>query len=224
MDENTTYSTRQSNHIRLSRILGRVYLLYLGILPAIGTFAALVAYGTPGPFLLFLGGIAAVGVYLAVTYSYTRIPANPLLILVMLLDGPLVILIAQQDGYSLLGFLIESYLVDGTAIWLSILLLSLTSQLPTRGQRIGSVFFMLVALVATSSLFWPYMKAVLWNDWVRMMWLLAGTLVFSVIHYRRFYKENIVRTESDFSILYIAGLVMLWVFAMLSGNIIHASS
>jgi hypothetical protein len=48
----------------LLRKLGRFYLFYLGLLPVLATFA-LSATGTRFPLLVFLGGVGAVGVYLA---------------------------------------------------------------------------------------------------------------------------------------------------------------
>ena len=71
-----------------TKALGRVYLSYLGILPALATFAILWRFGHPHPFLVFLGGVVAVSVYLAAIYSYTQLPKQLLPALMMLLDGP----------------------------------------------------------------------------------------------------------------------------------------
>jgi hypothetical protein len=201
--------------------LNKIYLLYLGLLPSLGTFAVLLSYGTRVPFLVFLGGVAAVGVYLAATYSYTPIPNHLWVLLLMFIDGPIFVLISLREGLNPLAFAIEGYLLDGTAIWLSILFLALISPLPTPNQRIGSVFFMLVAFGITTSLFWPYFQEFIWGKWPKMIWLLIGVLEATWLHFRRFSREAIARGSSDFSILFIAGLVMLWVFSMIAGNVLH---
>jgi hypothetical protein len=74
---------------RTRRAVENLHLVYLGLLPALATFSILVVYGRLAPLLLFVGGIVAVSVYLAVVIGYTR-PANSLgVALFTLLDGPL---------------------------------------------------------------------------------------------------------------------------------------
>lgn len=118
----------------LTQKLGRFYLLYLGLLPVVATFAVQSAHSTRFPMLVFLGGVGAVGVYLAATYSYTRLPARLLPLLLMLLDGPLFVLVALRNDFHPLAFAIEGYLIDGTAIWVAILILAGISPLPTQTE------------------------------------------------------------------------------------------
>lgn len=198
------------------RRLGRVYLVYLGILPVLATFATALRYGARFPMLVFMGGVAAVGVYLAATYSYTHLPARLLPLLVMLFDGPLFVLAALRDGFHPLAFAIEGYLVDGTAIWLAILVLAAASPLPSPGQRAASIFFMAAALAVTTSLFGPYIRDHIWGDGLHPAWLLAGIAEASLASFVIFRNEDVAR-QDDGSILYIAGLVMLWVFALFAG-------
>src|SRR3982750_3227651 len=75
-------------------IIGHIHLVYLGLLPALATFSLLFSYGHPAPLALFLGGTAAVSVYLAVTFYYAPRPASPALGLLILLDGPLWVLLS----------------------------------------------------------------------------------------------------------------------------------
>lgn len=196
--------------------LGRIYLWYLGVLPVLATFAVSIVYGARFPMLVFLGGIGGVGVYLAATYSYTGLPNRLLPLLLMLLDGPLFALVALRDGFHPLAFAIEGFLIDGTSIWLAILILSAISPLPTPGQRAASIFFMLVAMAVTTSLFWPYIREHIWGDWLHLAWLLGAIVEAGIASFVLVNKDDVLR-DDDGSIFYIAGLVMLWVFAFIAG-------
>jgi hypothetical protein len=155
---------------RLNKSLGKTYLIYLGLLPSIATLAILWEYGHRFPFLVFIGGVGAIGVYLAATFAYTRFPTQLLPLLFLVFDGPLFVLISLRNNFQPLAFAIEGYLIDGIDIWLSILILALTAPLPTRNQRIAAVFFMVAAIGITTSLFWPYIQSELWGQ-PRALWL-----------------------------------------------------
>ncbi|HEX8749415.1 MAG TPA: hypothetical protein VF717_19720 [Pyrinomonadaceae bacterium] len=205
---------------RLTNVLGKAHLVYLGLLPSFATFALLYTYGHPAPLLLFLGGTVAVSVYLAVIISYTRIPSSSWLSLFIILDGPAwVMLSLLYREMRLPVFAIEGFLVDGTAIWLSTLILALRSDKPTPGQRAASVGFMLVALAATASLVWPYLRAVLWGEWLSLSWLGMGIVEALIVNYKLLERDEIVR-NSDYASVYIAVLVMVWVGSLL-GNAFH---
>ena len=105
---------------RIHWITERAHLVYLGLLPALATFAVLVVYGHPFMFLVFLGGIVAVSVYLAVVVSYTCSPSSLAVALFILLDGPVCAALAQLSGGNPYAFAIDSFLVDGVAIWAAI--------------------------------------------------------------------------------------------------------
>jgi hypothetical protein len=198
--------------------VGQAHLVYLGLLPSFATFALLHTYGHPAPFLLFLGGTVAVSVYLAVVISYTPLPPSPLLSLFVMLDGPAwVTLSLLSKRVALPAFAVEGFLVDGTAVWLSIFVLALRSPLPTRGQRVASVAFMVVALVAAASLVWPYLRDFLWGEWWSLMWLGLGIAEALVVTYKVLERDVVVR-DSDASAIYIAVLVMVWVGSLL-GNV-----
>jgi hypothetical protein len=206
--------------VRLAGLVGKAHLIYLGLLPSFATFALLYTYGHPAPLLLFLGGTVAVSVYLAVIISYTKLPASTPLSLLVMLDGPAwVALSLSSRQVTLPVFAIEGFLVDGTAIWLSTLVLALRSDLPTRGQRVASVAFMLIALAATASLVWPYLRDVLWGEWRSLFWLGLGVIEALFVNYKLLERDVVVRSDDSVSI-YIAVLVMVWVCSLV-GNAFH---
>ena len=206
---------------KVHAFFARFYLIYLGALPALATFAILWAYGYRWPFVLFLVGVAAVGVYLATVMSYTPIPRSLPWLLLALLDGPIFVLISLRNNFHPLAFAIEGYLIDGTAIWFSILVLAFFSDLPTRGQRMASITIMLMILAMISSLFWPYWRDYLWGEWYRMFWLIIGIIQATWINFGRFSNVKIQRQESDGGILFIIGLLTLWLLAMFAGIGLH---
>lgn len=206
--------------VRTARMLGKAHLIYLGLLPSFATFALLYTYGHPAPLLLFLGGTVAVGVYLAVIISYTAAPPSPWLSLFILLDGPAWVTLSLLSKQLWLPvFAVEGFLVDGTAIWLSTLILALRSYKPTPGQRVASVALMVVAMAAIISLVWPYLRDVLWGQWLSLLWLGLGIIETSVVNYKLLDRDAVVR-DSDSTTLYIAVLVMLWVCSLV-GNAFH---
>lgn len=207
--------------LRLTSILGHAHLIYLCLLPTLSTFAVLYVYGHPVPLLLFIGGTAAVGVYLAVTVSYTRPSKSIGWALLVLFDGPVWALLSvfSKDVTSM-GFAIEGFLVDGVAIWLSILILALHSEKPTRRQRIASVGFMLVALAATLSLIWPYYRDNLNGEWLSLGLLAAGILEAAIVHSKVLKKDEVIR-DSDTTAGFIIVFILLWVGSMNVGNVLH---
>lgn len=209
---------------RLTFIVGRIHLVYLGLLPALATFGLLYTYGHPAPLLMFLGGTAAVGVYLAVTFSYTPRPTSLGWALLVLLDGPAWALLSlYSKGAARPDFAVEGLIVDGTAVWLSILVLALSSPRPTRGQRVASVGFMLVALGATASLVWPYFRDALWGQWASLGCLGAGILEAVLLRFKQLKREQVAQDPDD-GLLYIVLLVLTWVCAMILGNVLHEFS
>jgi hypothetical protein len=201
-------------------LLGKAHLIYLGLIPSVATFALLYNYGHPAPFLLFLGGTVAVSVYLAVIVSYTAIPTSPWLSLLILLDGPAWATISLLSKKVWLPvFAIESFLIDGTAIWLSTFLLALRSYKPTTGQRVASVALMIVALLATASLVWPYLRDVLRGQWLSLIWLGLGVIEALIVNYKLIERDEVIR-NNDISSVYIAVFVMIWVGSLV-GNAFH---
>lgn len=207
---------------RIGQTVGHLHLIYLGLLPSLATFAVVRTYGYPMPFLLFVVGVAAVGVYLAAVYNYTRLPQSKIGNLTALLDGPLFILVARRLSFAMpLGFAIEGYLVDGLAVWLGILWLALTSSLPTRNQRAASIAIMSAILAITVSLVWPYVRDVLWGTWESLGWLSLGLVEATAVRTRLLRSGPTQRSVDDKGILYIALLTLAWVGAMFTGVVLH---
>lgn len=211
---------------RLLRGLDHAHLIYLGLLPVVANFSLLYAYGYPAPLLLFLAGTAAVSVYLAATYVYTPRPRNVGLALFVLLDGPAwaALSLLLKDARPL-AFAVNGFLVDGTAVWISILILALRSDLPTRGQRWASVGIMLVALVATYSLAWPYCRDLLQGRWgaASLLLLALGAAQGALTRYRLYERERVVRDEGA-SAVYIVVFIVGWVASLIAGNVLHELS
>ncbi len=204
---------------QLLRLADRLNLWYLGLLPALATFVLLAQYGSRYAFFIFLGGIAAVSVYLVVSYNYTAPPIRLGVALLTLLDGPLFVLLSlRSGGGSPWAFAIEGYLVDGTAVWIAILVLAMRSPLPERWQRVASVAFMLAAIVTTTALFWPYIEAFLWGNWGQVAWLALGIGEATAARYLVLEGGEISR-EGDPAFGYLLPLIIFWVICLFAGNI-----
>jgi hypothetical protein len=206
---------------RLTKILGHAHTVYLGLLPALATFSLLYLYGHPAPLLLFIGGTAAVAVYLAVVSSYTPMPTSLGWALLVLLDGPLWALLSLlSKKITPFAFAIEGFLVDGTAIWIAILILALRSQLPTKEQRVASVLFMLAALGATASLVWPYCREAFSEQWLSAGLLVAGVIESTIVRFKVLKEDKVLR-GADATTTYLIVLLLAWVASMILGNVLH---
>ncbi len=212
------------NRNRVVDIVNWLHRLYLGLLPSLATFVLLRRYGYRWPFLLFVGGVALTGVYLAVTYYLTPLPDSVPRSLWVWLDGPLFAVVAQGVGSIDLVFFIEGFFIDALALWLAILLLALLSSRPTSGQRTRSLGISVGVLGVVFSLFWPYVTETLWRDRLRMVWLLVGIVEGVVARYLLLQTEKTVQTDEEKGILYIALLLLLWVGALSAGLMLHAGN
>jgi hypothetical protein len=207
--------------LRLRRTLENLHLFYLGILPALATFAVLAVYGTPSAGLLFLGGTVAVSVYLAVVISYTRPVQSLGLALFVLLDGPLWVLVSRStESTKLLSFAIDGFLVDGVAIWLAIVWLALTTSRPTREQRIATVGLTLVAVGSILFTLRPYLQEQVLSQGLRLLGLLLGMIEAVIARQYLLEADEVVRDETTGG-AYIVVLLFLWIVALSAGNIIH---
>jgi hypothetical protein len=205
---------------RLHRAVERLHLVYLGLLPALATFSVLVIYGHPAPSLLFIGGIVAVSVYLAVVISYTRPVRSLGLALLILLDGPLWAALSHASNRAPLSFAIDAFLVDGIAIWFAIVWLAVSTSRPTKEQRAATVGFALVALSTVLLTFWPYIREHVWGEGMRPFWLAAGIVEAVIVRHYLLEVDEVVRGEMT-SAAYILVLLFVWIVAMSAGNIIH---
>ncbi len=204
-------------------LLERAHRSYLGLLPALATFALLRQYGHPAPFWLFLGGTVAVSVYLAAVAHYTPPPDSIAQGVLVLLDGPLWLLAAQLTHTRpvlTLGFAVETFVLEGSAVWLAILWLALTSPWPTRSQRWASVGLMLIAVGIIGALAWPYLQAT-FGAGLRGCWLLAGILQAVIGRVKALGRSPRSAHDTDASILYIVGCIGAWIAALSLGIILH---
>ena len=200
--------------------LDKVHLIYLALLPAWATGVTLAIYGHRSPFLVFLGGIVVVSVYLAVIVHYTR-PATSLgVALLTLLDGPLWAIAAQFTGGAAVSFAVDAFLVDGIAIWIAIAWLAVTTSRPTREQRTATLAFAAIAVGTVCSLFWPYLRDVLWGQWLGIGLLLVGIGEAVVAHHYLLFKDEVVRDER-FTLPYLIIFIAVWVAAMIVGMVIY---
>ena len=207
---------------QLASMIGYTHLVYLGLLPALATFALLYRYGHAAPLALFLGGTVAVSVYLAVTIYYAPQPTSAGRGLLILLDGPAWVLLSLfSRGGDPLSFAVEGFLVDGTAILFSILVLATWSGKPTRGQRLGSIALMVGALAATTSLFWPYLRDVLWQHPLSMVLVGAGLIESTFVRFGAMNREQTARTDENKNAGFITVMLLVWVAAMIAGNVLH---
>lgn len=205
----------------LHSFLENAHLFYLGLLPALATFALLRQYGHPAPFWLFLGGTVAVSVYLAVVAHYTSPPGSVIQGVLVLLDGPLWLLASHFTAARpvlTLGFAVETFVLEGSAVWLAILWLAFTSPWPTRGQRWASAGLMLIAAGVIGALAWPYLQTA-FGVGLRGFWLLAGILQAVIVRVKVLARDP--RNAHDGSILYIVGGIAAWIAALSLGIVLH---
>jgi hypothetical protein len=208
---------------RIHRIVDGVHLVYLGLLPALATYAVLSAYGHPAMFLVFFGGIVAVSVYLAVVASYTPPSTSLPLAFLTLVDGPLCAALAQPAGGGPAAFAINGFLVDGLAIWLAIVWLAVTTSRPTKGQRAATLFLTLVAVAAVVSVLMPYLREVIVGEWRAQLWLGVGIIEGVIARHTLLKADQVVRTEGV-SARFIVVLLFLWIGALIAGNVLYEVS
>lgn len=205
---------------RLHKLIDRIYLIYLGLLPVGATFAVSYTYGREQIFLLFLGGIVLVSVYLAVIASYTPFPKNLWITVLSLIDGPLIALTAQRFGGDGFSWMIDSFLVDGLAIWLVITWLALSTNRPTAEQRWMTLGFGLIAMLSLGYLVWPHLATNIWGDWLRIFWLLLGVVEALGVRYFLLERDKVLR-DNDFSMGYILIFLIAWFVMLILGNILR---
>lgn len=199
------------------RILEKIYLLYLSLLPAVGTFILLAIFDViqnPILFLVvFVFGTAGVGIYLAATASYTPPSSSLLKSIVVLIDGPIWATLAIVFGGSILTAIVDNVLIEIASILLGILVVTCISNKPSRGQRIGSLFATGLPLLGVGYIFWTYTQAadllVLGKILVLVLAILQGTTT----QYLRA-KSDTVHRDAE---MYILIGIIAWVVALFAG-------
>ena len=217
-------------HGRIQHYIGQIHLIYLGCLPALATFVILTTYGYFSPALLFVGGIIVVSVYLAVIASYTTSSARSIgLALLILLDGPVIAAvsqsaaIAQSGTLSTFAFAIDAFLIDGLAIWSAIVWLAATTDRPTSGQRTATIVLTIIAISIVLSVCWPYLQANIFGHPLRAVWLVIGIGEAILARYYLLEADEVQQDEVT-SAGYIIIFLLIWLVAMIVGNIIYETS
>lgn len=109
----------------------------------------------------------------------------------------------------------NSFAIDGVAIWLAILWLAGTTMLSSPGQRIATFLFGIVALGTAIWLFFPH----LWGDSVSGMTII-GLLIGvaeAVVVRTRLLKQDEVTQAADKNTIGIVIFLGLWVAALIAG-------
>jgi hypothetical protein len=205
---------------RLIPIIDKIHLWYLGLIPSLATFMVLAQYGSKVPILLFIGGIAAVSVYLVTIFAYDPPIQSLNWGLLAVVDGPIFALFSARSTVAPWGFAVHTFLVDGTAIWTAILFLAMVSPLPTKNQRLASIGFMITAVAATAWLLWPFLQEYLWGHWVSLFWVAAGIAEATAVRFLAFAKEEVSR-EGDPSFNYLLPLLLIWLASFILGNLAY---
>lgn len=198
-------------------ILEKIYLLYLSLLPAIGTFIVLAVFdviNNPSVFLVvFIFGTAGVGIYLAATASYTPPSSNLLKSIAVLIDGPIWATIAIVFGGSILTAIVDNVLIEITSILLGILIVTCISNKPSRNQRIGSLFAAGLPLLGVGYIFWTYAQAA--------NLLVPGKILILIIAIMQGTTTQFLRANSDVvhrdAVMYILIGIISWVAALFAG-------
>lgn len=203
------------------RKLERVYIFYLGLIPALGSFAGVILYDRSAPpswlvVVLLIGGVVAVGVYLAMLAAYVGFPKSPWLGLVILLDGPAQIglSVALREHGTIWHLFGEMLLVETAPIYAAIFALALQSDKPTRKQRIGSLVLMVLALAPVMYLVGPPTWSSIHTDLpIAAVPLVTALAAGLYANYRYVSRDEVVRSPGD-GTLVIVGFLFLWLFTL----------
>ena len=202
---------------RLTAIVGRVHLVYLGLLPSLATLALRPTRNYPDAVsvLIFAGGVAVVGVYLAVIAGYSRPPASLPAALFTLLDTPAwVLATASRRTWQTMST--DAFLVDGTGIFLAIGTLALTSDRPTSGQRRASIVIVVGALATILAMYWPYLRGRDGEPTSPLM-LIVGIVEATLARHLLLATDEPAR-DTDGAVKLIVPLLIVWIAALIIGG------
>lgn len=209
--------------------LGWINLVWIGLLPAIATFGVVQQYGGPGlggsgesarPVIAIVG-FAAVAVELAALVTYTRFPSSVLTAIFVLVDGPALALLSCRSDPSVFDFAVRSFAIDGTAVWLAIAALALTTR-KLVGRRAVPVAIMAGMIACTLAVLAPYLAHRVPRTFDSLGPLVGGLIWSSVVNYRVLASDEIVREGgSGASMGYVLGLAALWLVAYGLGVALH---
>lgn len=202
-----------SPHTWADRI-GRWYLIYLALLPAVGT-VALVGFLkiTVNPLVFLCVGTAGVGIYLAMTGSYTKLSRNPWRNLLMFLDGPIWAIGTLAVGGSLATVVVNDILIEISAGLLGLFAVVLTSYKPSRDQRIASIFAVGIPLLGAGWLLYLYGRDHLVDGPWTLVVLAAAVVQGAFLQFR---LANADEVHQDAEILILIGIIA-WLASLFLG-------
>jgi hypothetical protein len=210
---------------KIRALVHTIYIIYLGLLPALATFVLLRRYGYSLPLLLFLGGTVAAAVYIAVVNYYTPPPRSIAAGLFVLFDGPIWVAFSMLSKHSIpAGAVIEGFIVEGTAIWLSIFVLA--AKFPR--QRLAAIGYMLLSLAITASLVYPYFRDNLQGQAVSLSLLGFGIVETFAARFSQLKRDEEGRDgrdiDPDKGVAFIIIMIVVWAAAMIAGNVLFEIS
>ena len=212
-----------ANNTQMKKAMEGLHLAYLGVIPALATFAIASTVGHKSLIFVFLGGIVLISVYLAFIISYTQISNSILIALLTILDGPIFAVLAQSGAHNKASFLKDSFIVDGVAIWLAIIWLAITTSRPSTGQKIGTAVLGVIALAALAIIFRSYYSATIMGNWGRTLWLTFGIGEAIAARYYLLEIDEVKRGERITG-PYIAIFLVIWIAALVAGGAIHGNA
>lgn len=189
--------------------IGKAYLFYLSLLPAVGTFLLFFVFQTRiNPMLFFLLGTAAIGIYLAFTGSYTVLTKSVWKNLVLLLDGPVWMGISLFFGGSLATAFVNDVIAEMGGVLLSVFLVVCTSTIPTRSQRIQSFFAVGLPLLGLFLVYFTFAREQQ-IPWMQGGYIVTAMIQGALVQYRLGLAMDVQREPET----YILIGILSWMFA-----------
>jgi hypothetical protein len=194
----------------LAERIGNVYLYYLALMPALGTFTLFFVLKTHvNPMLFFLLGTAAIGVFLAFTGSYTVITQNPVKNLLMIIDGPIWMALSLFFGGSWAVVIVNEVLTEIAGVLLSVLFVIFTSTVPTSKERRAAFIAVGLPFAGLLLLFFTYAQEqqLAWQQGVAIA---AAALQGALVQYKLGITMNVQRPSENIILIGI----LSWMFAL----------
>lgn len=189
--------------------IGNIYLYYLALMPAIGSFVLFFILKTQvNPMLFFLLGTAGIGIFLAFTGSYTVITQNPLKNLLMMVDGPIWMLSSLFFGGSWAVAIVNDVLTEIAGVLLSVLFVIFTSAVPTSKERRAAFIAVGLPFAGLLLLFFTYAQEqqLAWQQGIAIA---AAALQGAFLQYKLGITMNVQRPSEN---IILVG-ILSWMFA-----------
>lgn len=206
----------------VAKRIGQIYLVYLCILPAAGTFVLLgVLHVAIWPLVFFFVGTAVVAIYLGMVASYTKLSDKPFRNLLLFLDGPIWIAPGTFFGGSIATAIVEDVLVETISMLIGIFGLTMVSRLPTPRQRVSSFLVVGIPLIGVLVILFLYAQqyVVPENPW-RLLFIIGATLQGTITQFRTVQKDEVMRSSEGYILIGIGA----WIVALAVGNVMRELS